>query len=1559
METAGLVQVLSGLARRVLAAQIRFVFIAWLAAAFSCRSNPFGSPPKSGEEFSVYTTDFALQDDGGMKVALLDVINASQTTLHCAFSALTLNEVSNALVARARSGIQVKIAFDADMRSNDAGAVALQESGAFGVNVESVETKQSLLFFGNDGNSVMRHNYCVADEQYIFISTAAPDDVQMRKMPNVGFKISGRQSGLARDFLRESNLFSLLAFGKDKAKTDFLTKFTTLNQVIGAYWGPQEKPLDVLGTELSETKSRVDFYSTAFQTTNSGKTDLDVPQVLQRLESAKGIPLGKYFSSQALFDTSSKAYTLSNPAQYINSNVRVGANIFVIDRGLTSAKTFIYTGSLRSQANSSDDSVLLELRGKYVAEIVGAYLDRIGAVSVVASNTGDTSAAGAVVINEINWAGSYSNASTTDSNDEFLELYNTTASPINISSWKFACTTDGGTTVSSYLQMPSGAVIPAGGYFTVAAKNTGAFPNATYYTSQLSIANSSWECKLTNGKAAASTYAGQAGLTGDVIDMAGDNATAFDNSGNILGTNDALAKIRRSMERKFPVTAGNSLGSWQSNVNSVTQNVGIDSQFNQKTFGTPGGATSVAIPSVAFNRTLYFTTSTMHPNGVAKITGVNMAANTDAGSLQTIVINASSTSDTTGISLTLTETGNNTGIFTSAATGTHLNFTLGASAGNALKVTSGDTVTLSYTYSGTTYSATAQWYAQNLMINEIGSNCGGVTANDYIEVLNPNAQAVSLSGMTIYRDSGSSGAACTIGGSNFTSSVNLSGSISGNSYILAAGSTYAASGACPAPDFAATSSVSIGDSNCVALVLSGAGPATATDDEVVDFVGYGNVANPHEGGAVAADMGGNNNQCISRNPNATDTNVNSADFANETTVPCSPRGATGSLNVISASTGNGTALQVTFNGAPNLAQAQTAGNYCIALAAAANCSSPALTVSAASLSGSTVTLTTSAQAVGVSYRLYVSGVTLNSGGGALLTNTANFTGGAALPNLKINEVGVSSANNDFVEIYNASGFSIDLAAAGVYLQRDSACTLGNGITETVALTGTIAAGGYFVVANSGHSLSNVNLSTLGNLASGYCVILTSNNTEVTAVNDNNVIDWVTIAGAGTSENASYAPDTGANGAISRMPNGTDTNTNGTDFVVRSATPGVLNGTPTYTPLPANAATGVAITANVVLTFGETMNTGVGTVSVVGTTSGSQNNLACAWSTTTNANDTCTINPPADFSGTGETVTVTLSAFVSQANSIAPAVTTFSFTVVNAGLTPTVTNVVVTSTSPNNGTTPYNTGTSTLTIKGTNFTGATAVNLDDFNGVNTAVNTALTSVTVDSATQITATVPAGVIANGTNGWNVKVTTPNGTNTTSTVKFFPKSGLLISEVLIGTTTSANNEYVEFYNPTGQSLNLCTIAGGGILKLRKRTATGTDSAITLTSVNCTIPSHGFYLAASLASTAETWWAKRDATFAPGSLAANNMVYISLSTSLNNVMDLVGWGTITDVGAGGGCEGGNANCTANLLNDNTIQRKPAGGAGHTTDTGNNLADFNAPSAVITPLGTVDPAQP
>jgi hypothetical protein len=588
----------------------RHAFVCALTAlVVSCRNNPFAPPESSIEGFNLYMTDFTAQDDGGMKSALLEVINGSKATLHCAFSALKMSDVTAALINRVRAGVRVKVAFDADVKNSDPGSMALQASSDFITVTSPGDTQQGQLLYGNSGTGVMRHNFCLADERYVWISTAPPDDTQMRLTPNVAIKVGSPQFGLARDFLREASLFSQLLFGYGKAKTDFTTKFSALDQVIAVYWGPQEDPMDVLGTELSEAKQTVDFYSTAFQSTNtsSTKSHLDVPTVLKALETAKGVAIRKYFSSQALFDTASKAYTLSNPAQYVNSNVRVGANIFVVDRHLASARTYIYTGALRRQGNSSDDSVLLELRGPRVAKLVGAYLDQIGAASIPVSNVGDTAAPGQVVISEVMWMGSYNNSQVGDSADEFIELYNNTSSAINLSGWRFACTTDG-TNNNSAITLPPGALIAPGGYFVIATKSTGAFAgSANHFDSKLGVTNSSRECRLGNGKTANTVY-GIANF-GDVIDTIGNNTNGFDSGAWNRGVNNGSPNfIRRSMERVDTAASGTTNTNWRNNGYTYGLNTLVDSDFRSNTFASPGASgtfTETAPGDVVINEIMW------------------------------------------------------------------------------------------------------------------------------------------------------------------------------------------------------------------------------------------------------------------------------------------------------------------------------------------------------------------------------------------------------------------------------------------------------------------------------------------------------------------------------------------------------------------------------------------------------------------------------------------------------------------------------------------------------------------------------------------------------------------------------------------------------------------------------------------------------------------------------------------------------------------------------------------------------------------------------------------
>jgi len=104
---------------------------------------------------------------------------------------------------------------------------------------------------------------------------------------------------------------------------------------------------------------------------------------------------------------------------------------------------------------------------------------------------------------------------------------------------------------------------------------------------------------------------------------------------------------------------------------------------------------------------------------------------------------------------------------------------------------------------------------------------------------------------------------------------------------------------------------------------------------------------------------------------------------------------------------------------------------------------------------------------------------------------------------------------------------------------------------------------------------------------------------------------------------------------------------------------------------------------------------------------------------------------------------------------------------SAGSAPTISAV-----SPVNGCT---TGGTSVVITGTNFTGASAVT---FGGTNA------TSFTVNSATQITAVVPAGVAGTV----DVAVTTSNGTNSNTTSDNFTYTASAISSLSVGSQSAS---------------------------------------------------------------------------------------------------------------------------------------------------------------------------
>jgi uncharacterized protein (TIGR02145 family) len=181
----------------------------------------------------------------------------------------------------------------------------------------------------------------------------------------------------------------------------------------------------------------------------------------------------------------------------------------------------------------------------------------------------------------------------------------------------------------------------------------------------------------------------------------------------------------------------------------------------------------------------------------------------------------------------------------------------------------------------------------HLVISQVyggGGNSGSLYTHDFVELFNPTASTVNLSGWSLQYTS-----ATGTGWGTSPSPLSLSGSIQPGSYFLvqmAAGA--GGSIALPTPDQIGTIFIA-GTAGKIALVnsttaLSGTCP---TGSNIIDFVGFGTTANCSEGSSSAPAP--SNSTWITRALNGCqDTQVNSADFTPGNTI--TPRNSASPTN---------------------------------------------------------------------------------------------------------------------------------------------------------------------------------------------------------------------------------------------------------------------------------------------------------------------------------------------------------------------------------------------------------------------------------------------------------------------------------------------------------------------------------------------------------------------------------------------------------------------------------------------------------------------------------------
>lgn len=169
------------------------------------------------------------------------------------------------------------------------------------------------------------------------------------------------------------------------------------------------------------------------------------------------------------------------------------------------------------------------------------------------------------------------------------------------------------------------------------------------------------------------------------------------------------------------------------------------------------------------------------------------------------------------------------------------------------------------------------------------------------------------------------------------------------------------------------------------------------------------------------------------------------------------------------------------------------------------------------------------------------------------------------------------------------------------------------------------------------------------------------------------------------------------------------------------------------------------------------------------------------------------------------------------------------------------------------------------------------------------------------------------------------------------------LVISEIQTK-GASADDEFIEIYNPTSSPINLSTLP----LKLHIINSSGTDQNRALTFVNTTIPAYGFFLIGP--SIGYTGTTSLDATYSSSGtkLVDNGAVYISTSTAIDKtgLLDLVGFGSASTINREGTAVSNPAASTSierKATSTSTVQTMNGSESswGNSEDSGDNNSDF------------------
>jgi hypothetical protein len=575
------------------------------------------------EQFFMRSSESGSANNGNDAETLLkQVLQSGSKKIYCSFEDINLLGVVDVLREAMSKKIDVRIGIDEDNR----------EQIGYRLLSEFLSTRGEgrRLWIGNKGEAQVYMNICVVDDKRVFLSTAPPTLQGFYNESSFYFYIQGPEDGIVKKFGQTMDLITNGAFGSSKQKLNQRNHFLIQNADIGIYFAPEEKPIDFIQKRVTAAKNSVQIYSTEFYSNKvdsdfSVRTFTDIAYELVSNPSISKQIIGSYSAINSIdptadgdcdmnsyigltCDATKPTGTSSNNPRGLNSLLYLkknainpfilgsdwpgnGLNLTLIDSGSNAPMAFISSHPYSSRASSSHDGTMIVLEDKGLVAQVKSFYDRLTSRSVNnISDTGEASKYLDIVISELNWMGGFKQGKINDF--EYLELYNNTNQTVNISGWKFQCGVNG--VFTTIFTLPIKTIIGPNQYFLIVDSASTMVDKAHLklnWGGGDKIENSfTDQCQILNN--------------GNIsIDIAGEIGIPFLLNSLKTGFINIDAKQIRSMERNNLQSAGNTIQNWHTNSNnSYRNNVNIQAQHLDGTFGTPGYRNSGILDLPPYNR---------------------------------------------------------------------------------------------------------------------------------------------------------------------------------------------------------------------------------------------------------------------------------------------------------------------------------------------------------------------------------------------------------------------------------------------------------------------------------------------------------------------------------------------------------------------------------------------------------------------------------------------------------------------------------------------------------------------------------------------------------------------------------------------------------------------------------------------------------------------------------------------------------------------------------------------------------------------------------------------